>query len=452
MLSGRFVPGRVTISSMSVAFTVAAVVAAASCLFLRRTPVTAPAFTVAVAVSLWNLIGAVRGPGDLSAGPVATTVLVVAEIGAAALFLGSLRLAHARWLLPVWVRVLAVVAPFTVIALTLPAVGLTSHEEYVDGPGFVVHLLYCITAAIGAAAVLNIRRRDPSRHVRLVVRGLQATIVAVLTVAIAHPTWTSLVAVPLALLLVAATRWPQEWSRASSRIDELVDSLGIFIFVIDRDDTLSDCNGPADGLVREITGEPPRVGECLATLIGVPPPYLDGADVELHIRGWIVRTVATVSPVDPLGRRGDRVLMLRPVDSRGTPPDLPRIARGLEGHDPATQTLDRKAAKDHVRGARRREEQVLRVEVTADAGARSDEIMFLAARRLESLEPSLRWARLAEWTLVAVGDVHPGRLPTLDDVGARLTASTFTPLSHESEQDFVTRVDHPDRGTTLTKP
>src|SRR5690606_8571135 len=84
---------------------------------------------------------------------------------------------------------------------------------------------------------------------------------------------------------------------------------------------------------------------------------------------------------------------------------FPTISGALKGHDPATQTLGRKAALEQLRIAVQENRRILRLDITPRTPRRADEVMFLMARRMEARAaergwPDAEWARLDTWTFV----------------------------------------------------
>src|SRR5690606_26192512 len=220
-------------------------------------------------------------------------------------------------------------------------------------------------------------------HVRHVVLAIQCAAVLVLTFQALLPALTSVAVASVALVLVWTTNHVSAWSRSASRAGRLLDSIGVFIFVVDRAGMLQDWNGPAASLLR-MTGHTAAHGLNLNSAFSMPVPFVDDSTVTLHIQGGELRTSVSVHAVDPLKRDSDRVLMLRPVRSSVESSSFPTVSGALKGHDPATQTLGRKAALEQLHTAAVEGKQVLHLEVIPRTSRRPDEAMFLMARRMEA--------------------------------------------------------------------
>jgi hypothetical protein len=141
--------------------------------------------------------------------------------------------------------------------------------------------------------------------------------------------------------------------------------------------------------------------------------------------------------------------MFRPVRSSVESSSFPVVSGALTGHDPATQTLGRKAALEQLRIAAAEGRQVLHVQVVPRTARRPDEVMFFMARRMEARAAefgysNMPWARLDTWTLIlALEDPTfegvPARV-SVDDFGVDLVESYFSASAGESPEAFAQRV------------
>ncbi|GAA3539090.1 hypothetical protein AFL01nite_29680 [Aeromicrobium flavum] len=414
----------------------------------HRSAVSVPVTIMVLSVAGWNLARAVRGPEDTEPSLIVAVNVLLCQICAASFYVAARRLVHGRWNPPVWVWLVPVTVGAATFLGMLPRFGITDTDPYYGSPVFVAHLAYTFALLGAGVLTLSTRQHDSSRHVRRAVVAIQGGAVLVLTFQALLPELTSLAVAVVALVMVWSTNYVKAWSRSASRADRLLDSIGVFIFVVDRQGMLQDWNGPAASLLR-LTGHTAAHGLDLNDALGMPVPFVDESSVTLRIQGGELRTAVSVHAVDPLSLDSDRVLMFRPVRSSVESSSFPTVSGALKGHDPATQTLGRKAALEQLRTAAVEGKQVLRVDVVPRTARRADEAMFLMARRMEARSEefgysNMPWARLDTWTLILVlvdptYEGVPSRVP-IDDVGVELVVSYLRPAAAESPEAFVQRV------------
>ena len=151
--------------------------------------------------------------------------------------------------------------------------------------------------------------------------------------------------------------------------------------------------------------------------------------------------------------------MFRPTRSSVDSSSFPTVSGSLRGHDPATQTLGRKAALDLLEEAVRDEVPIQRFMATAATNRRPDDIMFLLARRLESRVTEVGWdgdfdlARLDTWTFICpLSDPELAQEGTwhYEDLALELTITVMRPRRHESVAEFARRVIEDDQSGRST--
>lgn len=413
-----------------------------------RPAISVPAVIMVLATAGWNVARAFRGPEDHAPSVLAAISIVMVEIATISFFVLCRRLVHGRWRGPAWMWIAMVWWGTAMFLGMLPTMGIVSGEtDYRDSPVFLAHLVYSFGFLGTAVLTLNLRQHDQSRHVRRFVVSTEVTALLLVALQMVTPALTSIVAATMALLAVWTTAHPGAWSRSASRADRLLDSIGVFIFVIDREGLLRDWNGPAASLL-ELRGIRAKRGLRLANALGTEPTFVDGMTVSLEIEHGTLRTALSVHQVDPLARNSDEVLMFRPVRSSVESSSFPVVSGELLGHDPATQTLGRKAALDLLQKAADEGSAVLRLEITSRVDRRPDELMFLLARRIEARSeeeghPDMVLARLDTWTFVGpmlAPDRLVGTQARYEDLGIDVNLSVHRRGASESPAAFIRRV------------
>lgn len=436
-------------AAMRAAYLAAAVLAAASTLGVRfrRPGLAALTLGLAAAVCAWNLWRFLVDLDDTVPGLANAILLVLAEIAGLLVFLIAARLVLPRWRMPSYLIAALVGFPVVVLVLASAGVGLAP-DNFRSGVLYAVHLAYGFANLVACVSLFTQRQNDPSRHVRVAVRLVQVDAVVILILVSTVPVVTSIVSVPFVLIAVWISRNANEWDRSATPADRLLDTIGVFVFVSNDEGELVDWNGPGAALLR-LRGHDAERGLHLADALGLAS-LRDRRIADLEIAGGTLRTELTVHPVDPLARDRDYVLMFRPTGSSLTSSPFPTVSGELEGHDPSTQTLGRRAAADHVRAAAVDGDRVLRVDVHGRRNTRPDDLMFLVARRLEARSselgwPDLEWARLNARAFVAVVRDNPpdAAIPMrvdVDDLGISISVTPFEPRGQEDPDAFLGRV------------
>jgi len=419
----------------------------------QRPAISVPAVILLLSTAGWNLTRVLRGPDDSDPSTLAALSILSVEVSSVAFFVMCRRLVHGRWRVPAWMWIAMVWFTTLVFVGMLPAVGITTGGVYDESPVFVAHLAYSFGFLGGGILVLSVRQHDQSRHVRRFVAATEASALLLVTFQVVLPALTSLAAAVIALLAAWTTRHAGAWSRSASRADRLLDTIGVFIFVVDRKGVLQDWNGPAASLL-ELNGTQARRGLDLARTLRLPP-FIDGATVDVEIEHGTLRMALSVHEVDPLRLNSDQVLMFRPTRSSVESSSFPTVSGSLKGHDPATQTLGRKAALELLEQAVEAGTPILRFVALPRSDRRPDDLMFLLARRLESRAHEEGWedeyelARLDTWTFV--GPLfEPDRAveghARYDDLGIEIDLTVLRPGPHETLAEFTRRVSATDTG------
>lgn len=449
---------------MVTAYLVAAAVLTASlaAIRFRRPSVAVPVAIMVVAAVAWLVLRSLRDPDDTAPSTVLALNIAAVQLCAALFYLTCRRLVDGRWRVPPAAWAVATVMLVGCSVAMWPPAGISEARDYTRSPIYIVHLAYCFGLLVAAVVLLNRRQHDPSRHVREFVRGAQASAIALLTLQVTLPTIAPFATVPIGLFSIWATRRVRDWSRTASRADRLLDSLGVFIFVVDAHGRLLEWNGPAASLMT-MKGTPAERGMDIAADLQLTRPFTDGATVALPVDRGILRTTMTVHRVDPLAREHEVALMFRPVQTTFERSSFPAVSGTLEGYDPATQTLNRRAALDLVRSAGATGQRIVRIDVAGDPG-RADDVMFLVARRIDARAmsmgwPDLRWARLDTWVLITLveDEARIDSVPfstKLEDLDVTVAVSIHDPGPAEDADAFFRRVtrnsvpvDRADEGT-----
>lgn len=413
-----------------------------------RPSVSIPVVVLLLGAAGWNAVRWYRGPGDDDPSLAVAINVALVQVCAAMLYLTSRRLVRGRWKVPVWLWVVfGLILVLTFVGM-LPQVGITDGERYQTSPVFLIHLAYSF-GLLGAAVMrLSARQHDRSDHVRQCVLAAEVFALFVLTTQATLPDVTPFAVAVISLLMIWPTRRISEWSRSASRASRLLDSIGVFIFVVDREGRLQEWNGNAASLL-ELMGVTPEHGLDLGAALKIAPPFVDAQDVPLSVKDGMMRVSVTVHEVSPLAKDSDLVLMFRPVRTSVETSRFPAVSGALSGHDPATQTLGRKAALDQVQRAAENGRRIVRIDVSPVSTRRADDVMFVIARRLEARATEEAWpiepiARLDTWSFVTtVTDQHAGAVPmsvVVDDLGVEVSSTPFTVRADESPAEFARRV------------
>jgi hypothetical protein len=418
----------------------------------RASTAARPIAILCIAAALWS-VGAAWNyaePGSNSSAN--ACILAAAASAAAAAFVAAQRLVSGRWSIPTLVTIVFFVEPLVIVFLRLVVYPDLSSAEFRRTTPFIVHAAYCFALLLSVILTLNVRQRHPQRRVQIFVLTSQVLVIAIIAMEVSASEQTHFVVVLAALFAVWAARHPDDWSNSRARADSLLNSIGVFLFVFDHLGRLKDWNGVADPLIEMITGQRPQRELTAAQILGRPLPFEDGQPIDLNLRGGRMRTSAHIHKVDPTSRTGrsDWVVMLRPVRSSVSQSSFPSISGALAGHDPATQTLNQRETLDLLRAATTSGHAAVRVDVLpADAQAREDETMFVVARRLEMMFPSVRWGRLSAWVFVAMfkpDEADQAKLLIDDEaqtalgLDASVATTICVPTRGEDSDRFVLRV------------
>lgn len=440
-------------SSLNLVLVVALVLTGFAALFQgARIKLRLPTAWVCFGIAVWTAGGSFQ----TAAGPPNYPSLAL-------LFLGVAMTAGAAYVLmrkllendvatPLPHLILICLFPIGIAAATLLEFGIPELTQWRTSPTYIVQAIY-IYAHFGAMfLVMTKRQRDPSLRIRAALVTTEVLVLIAVVVETIAPHNTHYAAVPLAFLAAWAARWPASWWQAPVDADELLESIGVFLFVVDDQGRLRKWNSTAAKLVTAIS---PRTtlqrGLYVEKVLGVDLPSSDGAIVEFTLGGGVLRTECTSHevPMGPHETGRERVLMLRPLKSRVTSSSLTTPSGELAGYDPVTQTLSRRSILDKL------EASDVGIRLDFRPTIRSvlvDEVMFVVARRLESAFGAIEWGRLDAWSFAAAApsvedaDHLADALLSIDgqpiDYGLAVfsKAHVFVRMPHESGDDFAMRV------------
>ncbi|HPU13581.1 MAG TPA: PAS domain-containing protein [Aeromicrobium sp.] len=405
--------------------------------------------------AVWSAAAAVAeaNPGVNSASTTANTVMLAAASACAACALVSARrLVSGHWRVPLPLLIVMVSEPIAISLVRSQVLAELTSAQFRQTWWFIAHAAYCFALLVAVSLTVNVRQRDPSRRVRTFVFASQVLVISVIALEFSGSEMANLVVVVGAVFTVWIGRHPEDWATSSARGDSLLNSIGVFLFVFDHDGKLQDWNGNANRLLELITGDRPSRGMPAESILGRALPFADGQPIDLAMEGGKIRTSAHIHKVDPLSRTENQswVVMLRPVRSSVDRESFPAVSGELDGHDPSTQTLGRKATIKLLKDAVPVGNVAVRIDISpTSAEAREDEVMFVIARRLKSLFPDTQWGRLSTWVFVGVFEpaaaVRAKQVIDLEAsaaIGLAVTAESTvcTPRASEPAEAFARRV------------
>lgn len=419
----------------------------------RRPSNARPALILCLSAAGWCFGAAWRGASDGTQTDCFPLIMGSAGIAASAAFTLSRRLVHGRWRIPVPVMIAFVAEPIMIAAATWRQLGYDQPEDFRVGPAFMIHSLYSFGLLIGVIITLSARQRDANTRVRNFVMAAQITVGAVITLEVAASPHTQFLVAAGAVLVVWAVRHPDDWLTSASRADQLMNSIGVFLLVFDRDGLLKDWNGQASRLLELVTGRAATRGTAASQILGRHVPFPDNQLINLDVRGGSMRVSATIHSVDPTEPAAERdwVVMLRPVKSSIGGESFPSLSGALDGYDPATQTYGRRTTLETLRSAIVEDLVAIRISVIpADFAVLEDEVMFVVARRLEAIAPDVQWGRLEEWSFAAAlpAETAARTKETIDletqmalGLSAETACQILVPAPGEDAGAFIRRVE-----------
>ncbi len=297
--------------------------------------------------------------------------------------------------------IVIVLFPILIAIATLFGIGIPVLENWRTSPTYIFQVIFIYGHFSAMFLVATKRQRDPSRRIRTALFVTEIVVLAAVVIETIAPHYTHFAAAPLGFLAAWAARWPAAWWQAPVDADELLESIGVFLFVVDDQGRLRKWNATAANLVEAIA---PRTalqrGLYVEKLLGVTLPTHDGTILEFTLGGGVLRTECQTHeiPMGPGQSTIERVLMLRPLKSRLTSTSLTTPSGELAGYDPETQTLSRRSILDKLEAAN----VAVRLEIQPNIkSVLVDEVMFVIARRLESAFEYVEWGRLDSWTFAA---------------------------------------------------
>lgn len=367
-----------------------------------RVKLRVPAAVLCFSIAGWTVGGALQGPDGPPTYPSLAILLfsVAMTAGWGYILMRKLLLNDIATPLPHFVIILTF--PFVIGVVTWFGIGIPDLADWRLSPTYIVQAVY-IYGHFGAMALtMSHRHNDPSRRIRYSLLATTGLIVVALIVETLAYQNTAYVAVVLAFTAAWAARWPASWWQAPVNADELLESIGVFLFVIDDEGRLRKWNTTAANLVEALAPHTKlQRGLYVEKLLGVSLPLRDGTVVEFQLGGGVLRTECHTHEI-PLGSghntTTERVLMLRPLKSRVTSSRLATPSGELPGYDPVTQTLSRRSIMERLESA----DVAIRLEFRPTIKAvLVDEVMFVVARRLESAFAGIEWGRVDPWAFVA---------------------------------------------------
>lgn len=420
-----------------------------------RVKLRIPTAMVCFSIAGWVTAGSLQGPeGPPSYASLALLLGAVAmTAGWAYILMRKLLENDAEIPLPHFLIILTF--PIIITSVTWFGIGMSQLDGWRLSPTYVVQAIY-IYGHFGAMALTMAKRQgDPSRRIRYSLIATTALLVTGIIVETLAYQYTAYVAVVLAFVAAWAARWPAAWWQAPVDADELLESIGVFLFVIDDEGRLRKWNTTAANLVEALA---PRTklqrGLYVEKLLGITLPLRDGAVVEFQLGGGVLRTECNTHeiPMGPGMSAMERVLMMRPLKSRVTSSRLATPSGELPGYDPVTQTLSRRSIMERLESA----DHSIRLEFRPTIKAvLVDEVMFVVARRLESAFSGIEWGRIDPWAFAVVvsspeeADTLAHSLLSIDGVpieyGLAVYSQTFVDhrYARESGAAFAIRVSQP---------
>lgn len=384
--------------------------------FRRRTPAALPTAVLCVSAALWALSSAwwASEPEDPR---VVAMMLFAASLAAVSAFVVVSTLVSSTWRMPWWLIISMVVEmAFTTVG-SLTRLWLSEGESFRTGPVFIIHSAYCFGLMLAAILTLHTRRSDHAWHIRMYVIVIPAVMGILIALQVGASGGMHYVVAAGAIVTVWTLHHHHEWNAMPSDRAALVDDIGAFLFVFDREGRLLDWNGPAGALLSVADGCERVVGAKASDLFHAEIPFADGARIEFSIDGGILVTTGHVHRVEPSPRSsGHRwVVMLRTLTSQVQPESWPIFAGDLEGHDPATQTLSRAAMLNLLRRVGAAGGRAVRLDVDPGRAASDpDEVMYVVARRIEARHPDLKLGRV-DTLSIAVTSEDPQELRAFVD-------------------------------------
>lgn len=440
---------------VDVACGAAVVIAAITVLFPgTKARSTVPMLFLCAGTLIWTVSAHVRNAADFDTPGVMAFVFLGVAISASSGYVVVSRLVNARFQLPGLLLAAVVLVPLFTFLSTWFAWGLDDFTGYRSGPVFLVHAVFSFGFLAAMVVALSQRQYHRSSRVRAYVRVIQSLVVLIVVLEVAQSPYTHIVLTACVVVAVRAVRQSEEWWRAPVSADDLLDSIGVFLFVFDGNGLLRQWNSTADQLIRTVSpGVSLAPGTSAEDVLGRAVPFHDGTFVEFTIGGAVLGTVGHTHTIDNLTDSDgpDLVVMLRPVQSGLSPKALTTPSGALVGHDPRTQTVSRRATLDLLSMA----QAAIRIDVcpTSDK-VLVDEVMFVVARRLEATFGDTEWGRVDAWSFVAATTAaqaeHVSR--ALDDPSKQslvhgLSASKRISMeireSEENGESFALRVAQP---------
>lgn len=327
-------------------------------------------------------------------------------------------------------------------------------DDFRASPGFMLHAAYTFSMLALMLVTLSKRQHDPSARVRRYIRIIQALLLVIVVFEVAVLPYTHIVVTVVVVVATYIARKPEIWWSAPTDADDLLNAIGVFLFVFDDEGRLLKWNTAASRLVEAIRpGMQLRRGAFLESVLESPSVLSDGAILEFDVGGGVLRTICHThdieSPDDP--DSPENVIMLRPMKSPIRSSAFGAPSGVLDGYDPATQTLSRRTILDRISEG----DVAVKIELQPNNDTvLVDEAVFVVARRLEAAFRDASWGRIDDWSLAAattsshvkelVRSLEDRRTPPLND-GLAVSFGVYVEVRDvdENGESFAARVAKP---------
>lgn len=345
-----------------------------------------------------------------------------------------------------WIRAVLLAEPPIIAALTYFQVGVSPGEDFRYSTVHLAHLIYVFAVAMSIIVTLSSRQYAPGRGSTILLYALQFLLVGLTMAEVLGSDLGCLIAGTVALIVASISTHPDDVFVLATTRREILDGLGAYVFVFDREGLLKDWNGPAEQLISH-TGRPAlRRGTTATKVLGTPVPFTDDhvitfqtTDGTLDLQGY------TVEASSDERERGYRwIVVLQNLDQARRPFDASEEPR----FDAATHTLSRPAIIERLRNAAADPNKpvAMRVDVVLQDIDNTDRVMARVAGRLLQLCPTLQIGRIERLALAAI---VPSRVNAQDlsaqvtfddDLRVPLVATVVKPADEEDVDDFVRQV------------
>jgi PAS domain-containing protein len=352
-----------------------------------------------------------------------------------------------------------VAVPVLLSLLALFGVGTpTDLNNIIASPLAILVLAYCVVLVLASLTMLARRYRDEDSLVRRSMPAFQILIVLVALAWIRDYRVPSLLVAVAALAVIWMSTRAAPWISRSVRHERLLDEIGAYVFVFDRDGRLTSWNGPAADLLEKTDTGQVTQGAPAQSVLGVDVPFTGRLDLEFaHSDGNVYTQGYTTQSLHP-NPRARWVVVLRPAspaERRSTSGDNSTIATlNLDSINEETGTLGRASILERVRRyhANRESIAVIRIELVGTIAAEAvNRAMRELAIGLATLRGGIIIGRAERLVLLALlpdpaeaSEISVKLRARFDDFegtyGATLAVTALSASKRESIEDFIRRV------------